>query len=312
MKKISFFILIAAFICMTPAYAQKGTKKPSIKTELDSLSYAYGAGIVEQGLEQYLKQLGVVSDTTEAVNKKNITAFKKGINAFFAAKTKDEMYNKGFSFGSQLSQMSDNFGQITGNEKDQMNVSLFLLGLEHALNKESVIIENPGELIQNKYTAAQDKIKARREEEAKVKYASNIEAEKEFFAENKNKEGVISLPNGLQYKVITEGNGPIPTTSDKVKVHYHGTLLDGTVFDSSVDRGAPVDFGVTQVIKGWTEILQIMPVGSKWIVYIPAELAYGSRESGPIQPYSALIFEIELIDIEGNTTEIEVTPVEAE
>jgi FKBP-type peptidyl-prolyl cis-trans isomerase len=109
---------------------------------------------------------------------------------------------------------------------------------------------------------------------------------------------VTTLPDGLQYEVLKMGDGAKPKTTDKVLVHYHGTLIDGTVFDSSVDRGEPIEFGVTQVIKGWTEILQLMPVGSKWKVYIPYQLAYGERGAGgSIGPYSALIFEIELLGI---------------
>ena len=118
-----------------------------------------------------------------------------------------------------------------------------------------------------------------------------------FLALNSMKEGVVSLPSGLQYKIIKKGNGPIPKASDKVKTHYHGTLVDGTVFDSSVKRGQPATFGVTQVIKGWQEALQIMPVGSKWELYIPHHLAYGAQGKGSIGPYNALIFQIELLEI---------------
>lgn len=119
-----------------------------------------------------------------------------------------------------------------------------------------------------------------------------------FLEENKAKPGVITTESGLQYKVITEGDGARPTTDDRVKVHYTGSLLDGTVFDSSVERGEPATFGVTQVIKGWTEGLQIMPVGSKYIFWIPSELAYGERGAGQdIKPNSVLQFEVELLEI---------------
>ncbi len=120
-----------------------------------------------------------------------------------------------------------------------------------------------------------------------------------FLEANKKKEGVVTLPDGLQYIIMKKGNGPIPKSTDKVSVHYHGTLIDGTVFDSSVDRGQPAEFGVTQVIKGWTEALQLMPVGSKWKLFIPADLAYGDhpRPGGPIGPGMALIFEVELLEI---------------
>ena len=119
-----------------------------------------------------------------------------------------------------------------------------------------------------------------------------------FLAENKKKDGVIETPSGLQYKVVKMGTGAKPSATDKVKVHYHGTLIDGTVFDSSVQRGEPITFGLNQVIAGWTEGVQLMPVGSKFIFYIPSNLAYGDRAAGSIKPGSTLIFEVELLDIE--------------
>ena len=120
----------------------------------------------------------------------------------------------------------------------------------------------------------------------------------DFLAENKTKEGVQVTPSGLQYQVITEGTGVKPAPTDVVKVHYHGTLINGTVFDSSVERGEPAQFPVNQVIAGWTEALQLMPVGSKWKLFIPQELAYGPRGAGQaIPPYAALVFEVELLEI---------------
>ncbi len=126
----------------------------------------------------------------------------------------------------------------------------------------------------------------------------NLEEGNAFLEKNKAREGVTTTESGLQYEILKEGKGPKPTKQDKVKVHYHGTLIDGTVFDSSVDRGEPATFGVGQVIKGWTEALQLMPVGSKWKVYIPADLAYGERGAGgDIGPNQTLIFEVELLEI---------------
>jgi FKBP-type peptidyl-prolyl cis-trans isomerase FklB len=119
-----------------------------------------------------------------------------------------------------------------------------------------------------------------------------------FLEENKKKEGVVTTESGLQYQIIKTGEGPKPTATDKVKTHYHGTLTNGTVFDSSVDRGEPVEFPVNGVIKGWTEALQLMPVGSKWKLFVPYQLAYGERAAGPqIPAYSALVFEVELLEI---------------
>ena len=131
------------------------------------------------------------------------------------------------------------------------------------------------------------------------RYEKNLVAGREFLEKNRNAPGVVTLPSGLQYKIVTAGTGAKPSANDRVTVHYHGTLLDGTVFDSSVDRGEPIVLGVSQVIQGWIEALQLMPVGSKWILYIPQELAYGGsqRQGGPIEPYSTLIFEVELIAI---------------
>ncbi|MBV7532825.1 FKBP-type peptidyl-prolyl cis-trans isomerase [Chitinophaga sp. sic0106] len=130
------------------------------------------------------------------------------------------------------------------------------------------------------------------------KFAKNREVGEKFLAANKTKPGVVTLPSGLQYQIIKEGDGAKPTLNDKVKTHYHGTLIDGTVFDSSVERGEPISFPVSGVIKGWTEALQLMPVGSKWKLFIPADLAYGDRQAGPkIGPGSALVFDVELLEI---------------
>lgn len=126
----------------------------------------------------------------------------------------------------------------------------------------------------------------------------NLEAGNKFLEENKAREGVQTTESGLQYEIITEGTGEKPTADDRVRVNYHGTLIDGTVFDSSVDRGEPVVFGVNQVIPGWTEALQLMPVGAKWKIYLPASIAYGERGAGAdIGPNVSLIFEVELLEI---------------
>ncbi len=130
------------------------------------------------------------------------------------------------------------------------------------------------------------------------KAAANLKAGEEFLAANKNKAGIVALPSGLQYEIITEGTGIRPLASNKVTCHYHGTLIDGTVFDSSVKRGQPATFPLNAVIKGWTEGLQLMPTGSKWRFFIPADLGYGDRQvSAQIGPNSTLIFEVELLDV---------------
>lgn len=138
---------------------------------------------------------------------------------------------------------------------------------------------------------------------AKASTEKKLEGEK-FLAENAAKEGVVTTASGLQYKVIQEGTGPKPKLSDKVKVHYHGTLIDSTVFDSSIDRGEPTEFKVNQVISGWSEALQLMSVGSKYMLYIPHQLGYGEQGAGgAVPPYSTLVFEVELLGIDSTATE---------
>ncbi len=130
------------------------------------------------------------------------------------------------------------------------------------------------------------------------KGAGNLEEGVKFLAENRSQEGVVELPSGLQFKVLKEGDGEIPSATDQVKCHYHGTLINGTVFDSSVERGEPAVFPVNGVIKGWVEALQLMPVGSKWRLFIPADLAYGQQGAGgAIGPNTTLIFDVELLEI---------------
>ncbi len=133
--------------------------------------------------------------------------------------------------------------------------------------------------------------------ETKVKYKDNLDAGQKFLEENAKKEGVKTTESGLQYKIIKEGNGKTPTATDKVKVNYEGRLIDGTVFDSSYERKEPAVFGVTQVIRGWSEALQMMKEGCKWEIYIPYELAYGDRSAGDIKPFSTLIFKVELLKV---------------
>ena len=146
---------------------------------------------------------------------------------------------------------------------------------------------------------AQNIIQVYLQEQGEKQFAKNKEFGKQFLTENKSKEGVFTTASGLQYEVLTEGNGKSPSGTDVVEVHYHGTLIDGTVFDSSIQRGTPASFGVNQVIKGWTEALQLMKEGSKYRLYIPQDLAYGAHPhpGGAIEPYMALIFDVELLQV---------------
>ena len=152
---------------------------------------------------------------------------------------------------------------------------------------------------QNVMNSFMMKNQERQAAESAKQFFPNKEAGEKFLAANKKKDSVVTTASGLQYKIIKMGTGPKPVATDKVKTHYHGTLIDGTVFDSSVQRGEPISFPVNGVIPGWVEALQLMPVGSKWKLFIPQELAYGIRGGGQtIKPYSALVFEVELLEIE--------------
>ena len=170
-----------------------------------------------------------------------------------------------------------------------INVEDFAQAIADVLNrKETAISHNEAREIVNKYFM---------ELEEKMN-AENIEKGKAFLEENAKKEGIVTLPSGLQYEVITEGNGKKPSATDRVKCHYEGTLIDGTLFDSYIKRGQPAVFGVNQVIKGWVEALQLMSEGSKWRLFIPSELGYGAQQAGEmIPPHSTLIFEVELIEV---------------
>ncbi len=172
----------------------------------------------------------------------------------------------------------------------QIDVESFVKAFTEVINNTtpSMSPQEANQLLQDFFSKRQDEM-----------LSNNLEAGRAFLEENKKKENVVTLDSGLQYEILKEGNGVKPKATDSVKCHYHGTLLDGSVFDSSVQRGQPAVFGVNQVIKGWVEALQLMPVGSKWRLYIPSELAYGEQGAGgSIEPNTTLIFEVELLGIE--------------
>jgi FKBP-type peptidyl-prolyl cis-trans isomerase FklB len=190
------------------------------------------------------------------------------------------------------------FGEGLGRDlKNEMELEAFYAGFEDGFNsKES-------KMTQEEMVAAMNALQARKmkeQQEAQTKaLAENKASGDKYLEDNKAKEGVVVTESGLQYEVITKGDGESPDANDKVNVHYHGTLPDGTVFDSSVERGEPISFPVNGVIKGWTEALQLMKVGDKWKLTIPADLAYGERGAGPkIGPNQVLLFEVELLGVE--------------
>ena len=287
MKKITTLAAIAAVAglasCTAPA------PKANLKTELDSLSYSIGMAQT-QGLKGYL--VGRMD-----VDTAYLAEFIKGVNEGAKKSGKKETaYMAGLQIGQQISnQMMKGINQelFAGDSTKTISKDNFMAGfIAGTLEKGGVMSMEAAQA----YTrTAMEAIKTKALEE---KYADYKAENEKFLADNKAKEGVKTTPSGLQYKVITEGKGEIPADTCKVKVNYKGTLIDGTEFDSSYKRNEPSTFRANQVIKGWTEALTMMPVGSKWELYIPQELAYGSRESGQIKPFSTLIFEVELLSIE--------------
>ena len=287
MKKITTLAAIAAVAGLASCTAQ--APKANLKTELDSLSYSIGMAQT-QGLKGYL--VGRMD-----VDTAYLAEFIKGVNEGAKKSGKKETaYMAGLQIGQQISnQMMKGINhELFGNDSVKtISKENFLAGfIAGTLEKGGLMTM---EQAQTYTQTAMEAIKAKAMEE---KYADNKAAGEKFLAENKTKEGVKTTPSGLQYKVITEGKGAIPADTCKVKVNYKGTLIDGTEFDSSYRRNEPSPFRANQVIKGWTEALTMMPVGSKWELYIPQELAYGSRDQGQIKPFSTLIFEVELLSIE--------------
>jgi FKBP-type peptidyl-prolyl cis-trans isomerase FklB len=286
MKKVTFLAAIAALSGLASCTAQ--SPKANLTDELDSLSYSIGMAN-SQGLKEYL--VGRMDVDTTYINE-----FIKGLNEATSKESKKDIaYFAGIQIGQQLNMMTKGINQelFQGDSTKTINKDNFIAGfIAGTLEKGGLMTV---EEAQGYTERAMEEIKTKALEE---KFGENKAAGEKFLAENKKKEGVQTLPSGLQYKVITEGKGAIPTATSKVKVNYKGTLIDGTEFDSSYSRNEPATFRVNQVIPGWTEALQLMPVGSKWELYIPQEIAYGSREAGKIQPFSALIFEVELVSIE--------------
>jgi len=199
--------------------------------------------------------------------------------------TKDkESYSLGYQFGQSM--------KAQGMD---LNVEIYTSGIRDALSGTNPQLSQSE--MRTVVTELQKRLAASRQKEIKEMADKNLAEGKVFLEENKKKDGVVSLPSGLQYKVLTEGSGKLPKATDSVTVNYRGTLVDGTEFDSSHKRGEPVTFQVGKVIQGWTEGLQLMKEGSKWQLFIPPHMAYGARGSGRIPPNSTLIFEVELLAV---------------
>ena len=266
----------------------KEKKEPatiSLVAKSDSVSYS--AGMVRtEGLVPYLKQ-GFGVDTAYMADfiKGYEDAVAKGINE------KTKAYFAGEQIALMVSQRMLPFlkDEFKG-QNDSINEALFNKGFVSALKKDYTVMADS---VAKKYF---DKVF---KEAVNARNEATRKAGEDFLAANKTKAGVVTLPSGLQYKVLVKGNGEIPAKDDEVTVKYEGRLIDGTVFDSSYKRpGETSKFRPDQVIKGWTEALTMMPVGSKWELYIPQELAYGERQAGAIKPYSALIFTVEMVSVD--------------
>jgi FKBP-type peptidyl-prolyl cis-trans isomerase FklB len=339
MKKLLFLALASCALLSPLALSaqkktqpKKATPEPlTLKTEADTISYAFGVMMVKSGIQPYMIQMGVVADTAavrsdyktkidkendslkkdklgkelafklDSLNKsnlKNTDEFLAGFNQAMNQNKEKNAFNMGMALGSQLASMSENITKEVLSDGEEFNKQAFVAAFTCGLKGEKLLIEDAEEIVQAASEKAREAAELKKNEGLKEEYSEQIAAGEAFLAENKTKDDVVTLPSGLQYKILKKGTGAMPTESSRVKVDYVGTLLDGKQFDSSIERGEPAVFGVTQVIKGWTEALLLMPVGSKWIIYVPSDLAYGSRDTGAIKPYSTLIFEIELLGIE--------------
>ncbi len=300
MKKsliIALALLVAGASFANAETARKKKKKEQQKpatevqapvvltTGSDSLSYAAGM-MMTNGLFDFLeKQLGV--DTTYMAD------FVRGFNEVVGSEAtpQQKALRAGYQIGQQVKEgMAVRVKQEFTNTPDSIIYPILFRGFADALTGDTTVM---------KTDAADEFFKAKQQYNQAVLKERLIKEGRDFLAQNAQQPGVITTPSGLQYKVLVKGEGEVPQSTDKVKVNYEGRLIDGTVFDASSKHGnAPATFTPTQVIKGWTEALTMMPVGSKWQLYIPQELGYGERPAGNIPPYSTLIFDVELVGID--------------
>jgi FKBP-type peptidyl-prolyl cis-trans isomerase FklB len=284
MKRVNIILTLVALLALVVTscsdYKEKSVK---LESDLDSLNYAFG---YVNG--KILKDYHLSKDSTGNGIKSLMKGIKDGLNQKETVDSLKQAVDLGSMIGNQLKTNTDFYGDSTLT----MDYKLLRQGMINGVSGSDAGMT--ADEARDYFNGTMEALQAKKME---AQYNDNKVAGQSFLAENAKKEGVITTASGLQYEVIKKGNGPLPKDTDKVKVHYHGTLVDGTVFDSSVDRGQPAEFGVTQVIKGWVEGLQLMPVGSKYKFYIPQELAYGSQSQGQIKPFSTLIFEVELLEI---------------
>ena len=297
MKGLKFVVLAVAILaCFDGSAKRKGKKaKQAEAAKVDTCSvdtFSYAIGMANTlGLKAYLAQRMNV-DTAYMAN------FLEGFNATLSMDERKrlEAYAAGLQIRKQVEEqiIPGLNHRITGNDSTMLlNPKLFIEAFGNTLAGQPTDMS-----LQQAEEIAERQMKYYHDTNMERQYGDNRRAGEAFLAANAKKDSVETLPSGVQYKVLVKGSGDIPTATSKVKVNYEGRLIDGTVFDSSYERKQPATFGCNQVIKGWTEALTHMPVGSKWEIYIPQELGYGSREAGKIPPFSALVFTVELLDIE--------------
>ena len=288
MKKQNIFLATAITLIFALAACNGGgtsTKLPQLKTEADSLNYAFG---LANGNDMKM-MLAQDSDSVDYKVGRFIAGLKEGL-----AGTPDEnpqFAEVGGQVGGWLNQQKT--AGLMGDSTLKINYDMIKQGMINAIKgqKTNMTAEQAQEYVQK---VMNDRQAVRMME----KYGANKAAGEKFLADNKSKPGIQTTASGLQYEVIKEGTGVKPTASDLVKVHYEGKLTNDTIFDSSIKRGEPTEFYVNQVIKGWTEGLQLMSVGSKYRFFIPQDLAYGANENNPqIPPFSTLVFDVELLEI---------------
>ena len=289
MKKFSFMAALA-IVAAGMVSCGKSTPKANLKSDVDTLSYAIGMAQT-QGLKEYLVERMDV-DTTYM--KEFIKGLNEGANA--GDDKKKAAYYAGIQIGQQISNiMMKNINrEVFGNDSTKtISLKNFMAGFVSGVTGKNGLMT-----AEQASMTAQSKMQQMKAEQMMKQYGPNKEKGENFLAENAKKEGVKTLPSGVQYKVIKEGTGAIPADTSKVKVNYEGRTIEGKVFDSSYKRNQPLTLRCNQTIKGWTDAMVHMPVGSVWEVYIPQNLAYGEREQGDIKPFSVLIFKIELLGIE--------------
>jgi FKBP-type peptidyl-prolyl cis-trans isomerase FklB len=294
---LALALVASASLYTADAASKKKTKKQEapvvvpvqLNNSNDTLSYVAGMSVTNGLIPYLVQQQGV--DT--AYMAEFIKGFKEVVNAGTDPKMK--AYVAGLEIATQVrDRMLPGMKREFTDTPDSIVDALVFRGFSDALLNDTSLF---------KQAVAEELFKTLQQtnKDAKVEklWGANRDAGKKFLAENAKKEGVVTLPSGLQYKVLVKGEGDVPQVSEKVFVNYEGRLVDGTVFDASAKHGdKPSEFRPNQVIKGWTEALTMMPVGSKWQLYIPYELAYGEKEAGNIKPFSALIFDVELVGID--------------